>query len=120
MAAEPRNVIVIDDDEDGGLGDAAAAPEAQPAAAAVPAAAAPAPPLPGIAEGGRAAGGDAAGMDCIICLDVIGASGPHRPAALRCGYIFGQSCIEEWLGAKSAHSASPSEFSRDQQHLPNT
>lgn len=37
---------------------------------------------------------------CSICLDVIAERGSHRPAALRCGHIFGESCIAKWLKQK--------------------
>ena len=38
---------------------------------------------------------------CIICTDPFTRSGPHRVIALRCGHLYGKSCIREWLGYKS-------------------
>ncbi|GAB1605169.1 hypothetical protein Ahia01_000798700 [Argonauta hians] len=35
--------------------------------------------------------------NCPICFDAWTTSGNHRPASLRCGHLFGQSCIEKWL-----------------------
>ncbi|KAL1456383.1 hypothetical protein WDU94_001114 [Cyamophila willieti] len=34
---------------------------------------------------------------CNICYDSYTAVGPHRPACLKCGHIFGFSCLERWL-----------------------
>lgn len=77
----------------GGAGDT---PETLPRAAAAagpPPAAAPAP-----SAGGAAAGGDdAEGAACSICYDALTDGPPHRAAALRCGHIFGESCVRRWL-----------------------
>lgn len=37
------------------------------------------------------------GACCTICFESWSNSGPHRIASLRCGHLFGQSCIERWL-----------------------
>ncbi|XP_075228674.1 mutagen-sensitive 302 isoform X2 [Lycorma delicatula] len=37
------------------------------------------------------------GMTCSVCLDVFTNSGPHRLVSLRCGHLFGNSCVERWL-----------------------
>ncbi|XP_041367491.1 E3 ubiquitin-protein ligase RFWD3-like [Gigantopelta aegis] len=34
---------------------------------------------------------------CPICFDPWTTSGTHRLASLKCGHLFGQSCIEKWL-----------------------
>ncbi|XP_077978822.1 E3 ubiquitin-protein ligase rfwd3.L-like [Glandiceps talaboti] len=34
---------------------------------------------------------------CSICFDSWTNSGAHRLASLKCGHLFGQSCIEKWL-----------------------
>ncbi|VDM94906.1 unnamed protein product [Thelazia callipaeda] len=34
---------------------------------------------------------------CAICLDSYTISGPHRIVCLKCGHLFGQSCIERWI-----------------------
>ncbi|XP_060588595.1 E3 ubiquitin-protein ligase RFWD3-like [Ruditapes philippinarum] len=37
------------------------------------------------------------GETCPICFDTWTTSGLHRLCSLRCGHLFGQSCIEKWL-----------------------
>lgn len=37
------------------------------------------------------------GMTCPICLDYWELHGDHRPVCLKCGHIFGESCIRRWL-----------------------
>lgn len=34
---------------------------------------------------------------CNICFDSFGTSGEHRIVSLRCGHIFGESCIKKWI-----------------------
>eukprot|EP00049_Salpingoeca_infusionum_P011896 m.210185 g.210185 ORF g.210185 m.210185 type:complete len:674 (+) comp15049_c0_seq2:1263-3284(+) len=34
---------------------------------------------------------------CTICFETWTSSGPHRLVSLRCGHLFGKSCIEQWL-----------------------
>lgn len=41
-------------------------------------------------------------MTCPICLDNWELSGNHRPTSLKCGHIFGDSCIRRWLRECSA------------------
>lgn len=36
------------------------------------------------------------GSTCPICLDLWEKSGQHRLSALRCGHLFGESCIRRW------------------------
>lgn len=36
---------------------------------------------------------------CAVCLDPWASAGPHRVAALKCGHLFGLSCIEEAVAA---------------------
>ncbi|XP_033116887.1 E3 ubiquitin-protein ligase RFWD3-like [Anneissia japonica] len=40
---------------------------------------------------------DDEGQCCIICYEPWANSGLHRVASLKCGHVFGQSCIEKWL-----------------------
>ncbi|XP_071955121.1 E3 ubiquitin-protein ligase rfwd3.S-like [Antedon mediterranea] len=40
---------------------------------------------------------DDEGQCCIICYEAWTNSGAHRVASLKCGHVFGQSCIEKWL-----------------------
>ncbi|XP_062570636.1 E3 ubiquitin-protein ligase RFWD3-like, partial [Saccostrea cucullata] len=37
------------------------------------------------------------GNCCPICFEEWSTSGSHRLASLKCGHLFGQSCIEKWL-----------------------
>ncbi|XP_030385453.1 E3 ubiquitin-protein ligase RFWD3 [Scaptodrosophila lebanonensis] len=37
------------------------------------------------------------GTTCPICLDSWEMSGEHRLVSLRCGHLFGESCIRRWL-----------------------
>ncbi|XP_037087583.1 E3 ubiquitin-protein ligase RFWD3-like [Pollicipes pollicipes] len=37
------------------------------------------------------------GQCCTICFEPWSNSGEHRIASLRCGHLFGRSCIERWL-----------------------
>ncbi|KAJ0169379.1 hypothetical protein K1T71_014966 [Dendrolimus kikuchii] len=39
------------------------------------------------------------GETCPICLESWGNSGDHRLVALKCGHLFGSSCVERWLKA---------------------
>ena len=38
--------------------------------------------------------------DCLICLEPFAQSGEHQVSCLRCGHLFGHSCIVKWLKAK--------------------
>ncbi|XP_071840505.1 E3 ubiquitin-protein ligase rfwd3.S-like [Apostichopus japonicus] len=43
---------------------------------------------------------------CIICYEPWSNSGKHRLASLKCGHLFGSSCIQKWLkgqGGKCPH-----------------
>lgn len=35
--------------------------------------------------------------DCPICLFTWNSTGPHRVCCLKCGHLFGKSCIEKWV-----------------------
>jgi len=43
---------------------------------------------------------DEEGSACVICTELMADAGNHRPAALKCGHIFGHSCILRWLDTK--------------------
>lgn len=53
------------------------------------------------AEGGVSGGGDEEqddeGDSCSICFEPWTNSGNHRLSSLKCGHLFGMSCIEKWL-----------------------
>lgn len=40
---------------------------------------------------------DEEGTTCTICFEAWTASGTHRLAALKCGHLYGLSCIEKWV-----------------------
>ncbi|XP_052215341.1 E3 ubiquitin-protein ligase RFWD3-like isoform X2 [Dreissena polymorpha] len=42
-------------------------------------------------------GDDDDGDSCPICFESWTTSGAHRLSSLKCGHLFGQSCIEKWL-----------------------
>ncbi|KAF7648504.1 hypothetical protein LDENG_00155990, partial [Lucifuga dentata] len=65
---------------------------------AVPAASAPPQLLPG--EEGE-------GDNCTICFEPWTTAGEHRLAALRCGHLFGFTCIERWLKAQGQAAKCP-------------
>ena len=37
------------------------------------------------------------GQTCSICLEPWTSSGLHRLSSLRCGHLFGFTCIDKWL-----------------------
>lgn len=37
------------------------------------------------------------GQTCPVCLDVWTSAGDHRLCCLKCGHLFGKSCISRWL-----------------------
>lgn len=45
------------------------------------------------------------GMTCPICLDSWEMSGQHRLVSLRCGHLFGESCIRRWLNESQRQSS---------------
>lgn len=44
------------------------------------------------------------GLTCPICLDHWEMTGEHRLASLKCGHLFGDSCIRRWLQESSRQS----------------
>ncbi|XP_071446652.1 E3 ubiquitin-protein ligase RFWD3-like [Hetaerina americana] len=47
---------------------------------------------------------DCSGQTCPICMDEWSNSGPHRLCCLKCGHIYGESCIQRWLTSASVSS----------------
>ncbi|KAJ3377814.1 RING finger and WD repeat domain-containing protein 3 [Entophlyctis sp. JEL0112] len=35
--------------------------------------------------------------ECIICMSTWTTSGPHRTVSLKCGHLFGMSCLKDWI-----------------------
>ncbi|CAF88822.1 unnamed protein product, partial [Tetraodon nigroviridis] len=58
----------------------------------LPTACAPAPPP---------CGEEGEGDSCTICFEAWTAAGEHRLSALRCGHLFGFTCIQRWLKARA-------------------
>lgn len=44
------------------------------------------------------------GLTCPICLDNWEMSGEHRLTSLKCGHLFGESCIRRWLQESARQS----------------
>lgn len=42
---------------------------------------------------------------CPVCFEPWSSSGKHRIVSLRCGHLFGKSCIEKWLSHQSNGAA---------------
>lgn len=36
---------------------------------------------------------------CPICYSEYSSGGPHRLTSLKCGHLFGRSCVEQWICA---------------------
>ncbi|KAK3267894.1 hypothetical protein CYMTET_23576 [Cymbomonas tetramitiformis] len=49
---------------------------------------------------GSASMADEESMTCMICHEIWSVSGPHRVTSLKCGHLFGKSCILTWLDQK--------------------
>uniref|UniRef100_H3CYJ2 RING-type E3 ubiquitin transferase n=1 Tax=Tetraodon nigroviridis TaxID=99883 RepID=H3CYJ2_TETNG len=64
----------------------------------LPTACAPAPPP---------CGEEGEGDSCTICFEAWTAAGEHRLSALRCGHLFGFTCIQRWLKAQGAAGKCP-------------
>lgn len=47
------------------------------------------------------------GDTCTICFEPWTTAGDHRPSALRCGHLFGFTCIQKWLKAVGAGAKCP-------------
>jgi len=44
------------------------------------------------------------GLLCPVCLDAWTSAGPHRLCSLKCGHLFGFSCVERWLSGRQNKS----------------
>ncbi|XP_050079112.1 E3 ubiquitin-protein ligase RFWD3 [Anopheles maculipalpis] len=49
---------------------------------------------------------DEEGLICSICLDEWTLTGDHRIVSLKCGHLFGMSCIKRWMQDKPAANRS--------------
>lgn len=47
-------------------------------------------------------GEEGEGETCSICFEPWTTSGEHRLATLRCGHLFGFTCIDRWLKGQGA------------------
>ncbi|XP_061696605.1 E3 ubiquitin-protein ligase RFWD3 isoform X2 [Syngnathoides biaculeatus] len=50
---------------------------------------------------------EAEGDTCSICFEAWTAAGDHRVAALRCGHLFGFTCIRKWLTSQRSAAKCP-------------
>lgn len=64
------------------------------------------------------------GLTCPICLDTWEMSGVHRLVSLKCGHLFGDSCIRRWLtesarqsGIKACPQCKTKAIHKDIRHL---
>lgn len=47
------------------------------------------------------------GDTCTICFEAWTTAGDHRPSALRCGHLFGFTCIQRWIKSAGAAAKCP-------------
>nr|XP_019965041.1 PREDICTED: E3 ubiquitin-protein ligase RFWD3 [Paralichthys olivaceus] len=47
------------------------------------------------------------GDNCTICFEAWTTAGEHRLSALRCGHLFGYTCIQRWLKAQGSAAKCP-------------
>ncbi|KAM9351648.1 E3 ubiquitin-protein ligase rfwd3.L [Symphorus nematophorus] len=52
-------------------------------------------------------GEEGEGENCTICFEAWTTAGEHRLAALRCGHLFGFTCIQRWLKAQGPAAKCP-------------
>lgn len=52
-------------------------------------------------------GEDGEGDNCTICFEAWTTAGEHRLSALRCGHLFGFTCISRWLKAQGSAAKCP-------------
>ncbi|XP_024866460.1 E3 ubiquitin-protein ligase RFWD3 isoform X2 [Kryptolebias marmoratus] len=50
---------------------------------------------------------DTEGDNCTICLEAWTTAGQHRLSALRCGHVFGYSCIQHWVKSQGSAARCP-------------
>ncbi|XP_072242612.1 E3 ubiquitin-protein ligase rfwd3.S [Leuresthes tenuis] len=50
---------------------------------------------------------DSEGDTCAICFEAWTTAGEHRLSALRCGHLFGHTCIQRWLKAQGSAAKCP-------------
>ncbi|KAM4601936.1 E3 ubiquitin-protein ligase rfwd3.S [Polymixia lowei] len=87
-------------------------PGAQPASASV-ALVLPVAPVPPVAPGPvslqptQREEGEGEGDTCTICFEPWTTAGDHRLATLRCGHLFGYTCIERWLKGQGQAAKCP-------------
>ncbi|XP_068169650.1 E3 ubiquitin-protein ligase rfwd3.S [Antennarius striatus] len=52
-------------------------------------------------------GKEGEGDNCTICFEPWTTAGEHRLSALRCGHLFGYTCIQHWLRTKGSDGKCP-------------
>lgn len=58
-------------------------------------------------QGSQAEEGEGEGETCSICFDPWTTAGDHRLATLRCGHLFGHTCIERWVKSQGQAAKCP-------------
>ncbi|XP_029379687.1 E3 ubiquitin-protein ligase RFWD3 isoform X2 [Echeneis naucrates] len=59
------------------------------------------------ASGQSSQGEESEGDTCTICFEAWTTAGEHRLSALRCGHLFGYTCIQRWLKAQGSAAKCP-------------
>ncbi|XP_069018882.1 E3 ubiquitin-protein ligase rfwd3.S [Embiotoca jacksoni] len=65
----------------------------------------PTPAAPGPVQSSHGEEGE--GDTCTICFEAWTTAGEHRLSALRCGHLFGYTCIQRWLKAQGLAAKCP-------------
>ncbi|KAJ3155794.1 hypothetical protein HK101_001525 [Irineochytrium annulatum] len=50
---------------------------------------------------------DLGDQECLICNEIWTSSGKHRVVSLKCGHLFGDKCIREWIRVQKKHAVCP-------------
>ncbi|XP_068595675.1 E3 ubiquitin-protein ligase rfwd3.S [Brachionichthys hirsutus] len=65
-------------------------------------------PVPkALISGQSSSGKEGEGENCTICFEPWTTAGEHRLSALRCGHLFGFTCIQHWLKTKGSDGKCP-------------
>ncbi|KAJ3302982.1 hypothetical protein HDU76_005431, partial [Blyttiomyces sp. JEL0837] len=45
--------------------------------------------------------------ECVICMDYVTTSGRHKVVCLKCGHVFGDRCIRDWIKRRGKSASCP-------------
>lgn len=62
---------------------------------------------PELSKSSSTHGEEGEGDTCSICFEAWTTAGQHRLSALRCGHLFGYTCIVRWLKAQGTAAKCP-------------